>query len=461
MLISPKYDETKLFLPYQVNWIEDTKTQVLFWEKTRRGGMTYAEAFADVKDVLEGNEDDIWFTSKSDSAAEEYIIYCAKWAELFKQFYEQVDEKILDDNGKSILKRTIRFKINGVKRRITALSSSPDEMRSKGGKVVIDEYAFHKDDTALWKSAYATAKIWGHRIRVISTHNGKGTEFYRWIEKIKAQKVKFGLHTTTIEQALDQGLLDRIRNQQTTADDRKEFLQELRDESGSEENYLEEFMCVAVDESTAFITYNLIKANESANTLLNSLDEVTGDLYIGVDIGRKKDLTVIWINEKLGDKFFTRKVIVLSNMAFSEQKTILFPFIEHSNVRRVCIDSTGLGMNLAEDAQIRFGTYRIEMVTFTAKAKEEMATHSRNMLDDRLFTIPESPEIREDFHSMKKIVTGTGNIRFDSERALTDGHADRFWAASLALNAGRNYSTEPPIVISRGRRKMSAELEKY
>lgn len=39
--------------------------------------------------------------------------------------------------------------------------------------------------------------------------------------------------------------------------------------------------------------------------------EPADDLYLGMDIGRKKDLSVIWIDEKKGDVFWTRMVLVL------------------------------------------------------------------------------------------------------------------------------------------------------
>ncbi len=50
-------------------------------------------------------------------------------------------------------------------------------MRRRGGKLVVDEFAHHAQGDELWRAAQAVA-TWGHSIRVLSTHNGKGCRFY-------------------------------------------------------------------------------------------------------------------------------------------------------------------------------------------------------------------------------------------------------------------------------------------
>lgn len=103
-------------------------------------------------------------------------------------------------------------------------------------------------------------------------------------------------------------------------------------------------------------------------------------------------------------------------------------------VRRCCIDATGLGAQLAEEAAEKFGP-RVEPVPFTQAVKEDLAIALRRKFEDRLVRIPAGREIREDIHSVKKITTASGNLRFDAERS--DGsHADRFWALALAVHAG-------------------------
>ena len=168
---------------------------------------------------------------------------------------------------------------------------------------------------------------------------------------------------------------------------------------------------------------------------MRSLDNITGDLFVGMDIGRKKDLTHITVLEELGSVKYMRKGITLKNTRFRDQKKILYGILKHPKFRRAAIDATGIGAQLAEDAQIDFGKSRVYAMQFTAKSKEEMAFNMRREMEDRNLRIPDDEDLREDFHSVKKIQSDSGVIRFDVDSSHTDGHADRFWSCALALFA--------------------------
>ena len=45
--------------------------------------------------------------------------------------------------------------------------------------------------------------------------------------------------------------------------------------------------------------------------------------------------------------------------------------------------------------------------------------------------------LAEDLHSIRKIPTPSGNMRYAGERTA-DGHADRFWALALCNEAASN-----------------------
>jgi len=53
--------------------------------------------------------------------------------------------------------------------------------------------------------------------------------------------------------------------------------------------------------------------------------------------------------------------------------------------------------------------------------------------------LPDNPLIFSDFRAIKKIQTAGDNVRFAADRGK-NGHADRFWAAALALHAGKDTS---------------------
>ena len=184
--------------------------------------------------------------------------------------------------------------------------------------------------------------------------------------------------------------------------------------------------------------------------ILKSLDDTKGDLYVGIDIGRRKDLTAIWCLERFENSKYTRKVKILEKTPFHIQYEIISKILKHPKLRRCCIDSTGIGMQIAETAQRDFGKYRVEAVMFTNKSKEEMAYNLRTNFEDKSVFIPNDHDIREDLHSIRRIYTKAGNIRFDAESSEVNGHADRFWALALALIACSTTS-EPTKITSRKR----------
>src|SRR5574341_69918 len=189
------------FLPYQIRWLED-RSSIKIWDKSSRNGATDAEAFEDVTDCAQKKVPSVWFTSADETAAKEYIDYCEFWARLINIVIEFIGESLIESE-EDITSLQIQFSNNT---KIHALTSSPKTLRSKGGKIVIDEYAHHKDPDALWKAAKPVA-TWNYPIRVLSTHNGQKNQFYKFLEAVKQGKLNWSLHKTDIFQAVDEGLL--------------------------------------------------------------------------------------------------------------------------------------------------------------------------------------------------------------------------------------------------------------
>lgn len=418
------------FLRYQTDWLKD-ESKVKIWEKSRRIGATYAQSYEDVRDCLKAKIPSVWFSSADESAGKEYIKYCEMWAKLHNAGAKTLGEVVLDEKH-GIKGTVIEFK-NG--RRITALSSNPKAFRSKGGKVVLDEFAWHDDADTLWAAAKPCI-TWGFPLRILSTHNGTTCRYFRFIDQVKKDKLKWNLHTTTIHRAVEDGLVDKILGRKTTAAERAEWLDAERASCDDEDTWLQEYCCVPVDGASAFLTYDVIRSCESADCLVEDLNSLSGDLFLGYDVARKKDLAVISVLEKYGGMAWLRKLLVMEKTKFSAQKEILWRLLALPRLRRGCIDSTGIGMQMAEEAQDAFGKYRVEAVNFSGPVKEELAYGLRNYFDDKAIRVPDDFAFREDLHSVKKVTTAAGNIRFDvagTERA--GGHADRFWATALAAHA--------------------------
>ena len=335
-----KFQKNEYWLPYQKEWLNDD-SQIKFWEKSRRIGATYVQSYEDVRDCVtkkyfyRERPLKIWFTSADLSASKEYIDYCKEWAVFFNSIAKDLGEIIIDED-KDIKAYCLEFS-NGAK--IFALSSNPSQFRSKGGKVVIDEYAFHKDQKALWKSAFASAKMWKYPIRVLSTHNGQLCNFYKIVSLIKQGKLNYSLHTTPIQKAVRQGLADKIEGKVLTEKQRQAFLDDLKKDAGDELTWQEEFCCIAVDEATAFLPYNLILNCKEDNVFRAFSDlEKSGDLFLGFDVARHNHLSVITVFEKIGSIKFLRYQVELSKTTYREQKNILYSFLKLKNLKRACIE---------------------------------------------------------------------------------------------------------------------------
>ena len=121
--------------------------------------------------------------------------------------------------------------------------------------------------------------------------------------------------------------------------------------------------------------------------------------------------------------------------------------MQNRAVRRLCIDSTGIGAMLAERLATRFG-HRVEPVHFTAAVKSDLAMPLLRLFQDRLVRIPADPLVREDLHKVRKIVTTSNNVRLEADRDA-GGHADRFWALALACHAALDTPRALPPSIAR------------
>lgn len=429
-----------IFLGFQGRWVTD-KSRLKLMEKGRQIGLSWSTAYAaDERTAAEGARHDQWVSSRDDLQARLFIEDCKMWASVMNMAAQDLGEVVLDP--KERLSAYVLQFASG--RRIHSMSSNPDAQAGKRGGRILDEFALHPDPRKLWSIAYPGI-TWGGSMEIISTHRGSHNFFNQLIREVRENGNPKGisLHRVTLQDALDHGFLFKLQ-QMLPADDERQAMSEadyfdfVRRGCADEESFLQEYMCCPADDDVAFLEYDLIASAEYPATANWQCIE-GGRLFAGIDIGRKKDLTVLWVVELLGDVLYTRHVECLQNMRKSEQEQIIWPWIERCE--RCCIDATGLGIGWADDAQDKFGMHRVEAVTFTPRVKEALAYPIRSRMEDRTFRIPYDPHIRADLRQVTKQVTSAGNVRFTAERS-PDGHADRFWAAGLALQAASQPVTE-------------------
>jgi phage FluMu gp28-like protein len=302
--------------------------------------------------------------------------------------------------------------------RITALPASPDTARGFSGSVLSDEFAFHKDSRAIWQALFPVISA-GYRIIVISTPNGTSGKFY---ELWTGQDNAWSKHQVDIYQAVADGLPRNI--------------EELKKGLNDQDAWEVEFECKFREGDSNWITHDLIDGCEDA--LAGDPTQWAGEpVFIGVDVGLRRDLTCFWVVERVGDVLWTRQIVTMKGENFSRQEERLAEVVNQyqGRVARICVDQTGMGEGVVENFQKRFGSSRVEGIIFSGPNKLVLATGGKQAFEDRKLRLPMGdPDLRADLRKLRKTVTATGAARFEAERDEA-GHADRAWACFLAIHA--------------------------
>jgi len=449
-----------IFLPFQSRWIKDT-SRLKLMEKSRQIGISWATAYAaDERTAAQGARNDQWVSSRDDLQARLFIEDCKMWAGIMHQAARDLGEVVIDPKDR-ISAYVLEFASG---KRIHSMSSNPDAQAGKRGGRILDEFALHPDPRKLWAIAYPGI-TWGGNMELISTHRGSHNFFNQLIREAREHGNPKGisLHRVTLKDALDQGFLFKLQ-QMLPADDERQAMDEaeyfdfVRAGCADEESFQQEYMCNPADDDVAFLEYGLIASCEyAAGTDWQRIEADRPRLYAGIDIGRRHDLTVLWVVEQLGSVLYTRHVEALRNMRKSEQEAIIWPWI--GRCERTCIDQTGLGIGWVDDAQDRFGAHKVEGVTFTSSTKEALAYPLRGAMEDRAIFVPYNPKVRADLRQVTKQVTPAGSVRFTAERT-PDGHADHFWALALAKHAASS-PTAPIEFMSSGPRAPASDFSGF
>lgn len=486
------------FLPYQSRWSED-RAQVKLWEKSRRIGASWGEAGENTLLAASEHGMDVFYIGYTKDMAIEFIEDCAAWARHYKLAAGAVEEFVFKETDKTGGEREIQaFRIrfaSGFK--IEALSSRPRNLRGKQGKIVIDEAAFHDDLPGLVKAAIAML-MWGGRVVIISTHNGEESHFNELITLIRAGKVPYSLHRTTLDDALAEGLYQRIclRLGQTWSKTAEEkWRQDLLDQYGEDAN--EELLCIPARGGGIYLPRNLVEACMSpdipvirlacktsfaqepdwirAKTIRQWCDEnlkpvlavMRQDVlsYLGEDFGRSGDLSVqLPLCEYRNLSYRAPFVVELRNVPFTEQEFILKYLCDR--LPRFCgaaLDARGNGQYLAERAMQYYGAHRILQVMLSQEWYRDNMPRYKQAFEDRNIMLPKDGDILDD-HRAVRMDKGVAKVPWSGKgRDGGQRHGDSAIAGALALYAATNLAGfyEIPPVRSSSLRSMTRETDAF
>ncbi|MBI3987175.1 MAG: hypothetical protein HY343_09655 [Lentisphaerae bacterium] len=436
------------FLPYQNRWIDDDSPFKIY-PKSRRIGITFATSYRCFKKCLARRDFTQWVSSRDLLTAKEFISdYIARWCKLANVAATGLagDQVEVFDASKDVKAFIADFPITNS--RIVSLSSTPEVFAGKGGDVLLDEVDLHEDQGRLIDMAMPVT-TWGGQLEAVSAYRVDGSPASVWArlvaEAAAANPMHASLHRTTILDAIDQGFVEKVNAATGRKQTREEFLQQLRAKCRTEAAWQSQYMCNPQDDGGALLPYSLLAQCETDAPELQAHRDPAAPAYLGIDIGRRHDLSCFWLVRRHGLTFWTDKILIFAKTLFRDQLQAAAELLRDPSIIRCCVDSTGIGAMLAEELHLRFG-HRVEEIQFTNAVKLELGMPMLQAFEDKAIRIPTSNEIREDLHKVRKTATKAGNIRLEAE-SDDEGHADRFWALALALHASVNSVAPAPITI--------------
>ncbi len=478
---------------YQKRWVLD-KSRFKIGKWSRQAGKSFATSLEAVLGCFE-NPGTTWvFLSAGERQSKELMRTAAIHARAINMAISELGDTFRAEDRTEYKQLEILFP-NGS--RIIGLPANPNTARGHSAHILLDEFAFHKDSREIWKALFFTVTR-GYKIRIISTPQGKKNKFYeQWTAKTLqsfdgpdeiyvGEKGGWSKHSVTIHQAVAMGL--DLRDEEGNPCEPEDLRLALNDDEAWHQEALVEFL----DETTAWLPYDLIEGVEDARILAEPswverlgseaeahhakykhlesppaydsswlAEEVpfVGDLYLGFDVARRRDLSVIWLDEEQEHLYCSRAVIALAKKPFGVQRIVFLSLMKLPRFRRACIDKTGIGEEMYERAAEVFGM-RVEGIDFTNANKETLAQGVKKSFEDQRDRIPADNTIRQSLHSVKKTPTETGHFRFDADRTDAIGHADHFWSKALCVHA-RTKVSGPVKVVSRGRRETATMMKGY
>lgn len=388
---------------YQRDWIrDDSRFRLLL--KSRQTGFSYATGLEVMLGALARDENQI-VVSASQDQSDIVRRYCTLWADKYAVEYLEDGNSLIMPGGK----------------RCIFLPCNPRTVQGYTGDLYLDEFAWHMKNRLMWSTVIPIATQGRKRVTVISTPYTE-TDMFGELVANPDKYNRFSRHTVTIHDAIRDGLPVDIEDIRSLLDDI---------------SFAQAYECKFFSDALSLLSPDEVRAAFDDGCLRHVPDWVSG----GVDIGRYKDLTALILAEEYlenGEKLVAvRHMDTMSGMAFDAQKSHIASVIESWKIKRMAVDATGIGANLAEDMQ-KLYPGKIIPTTFTREKKEAWALGVKKLFESGKIRIPNDRDLVMQLHSIKRKPTEKG-FTYDADRNERVKHADLFWALALAVQdfAGR------------------------
>ncbi|WP_447314554.1 hypothetical protein ACNHKA_26450 [Klebsiella michiganensis] len=467
---------------------------ILAIPKGRRTGITFAwglnsTLIAGAQKAAGG--DNVYYIGDTKEKGLEFIGYVAKFARVIAaqqaQDVSAIEEFLFEDqdeqgNTRMIAAYRVRF-ASGFQ--VAALSSRPANIRGLQGVVIIDEAAFHADVQGVLDAATALL-IWGGRIVVISSENGKNNPFHQFCKDI--EEGRYGddaaVLRITFDDAVTNGLFERVcamKGDVATVEGKKTWYNRIRNAYGPRKAAMREELdaiprdgngiCIpgvwierampeerpvirlALDDDFIHMTEAERAAwgndwidRELRPVMAETLNPEQRHVF-GMDFARHRHFSSIVpmaiMQNLCRDVPF---LLELNNVPSALQQQILFWLIEHlPRQSGGAMDATGPGMVLAEYTADRYGRPRIAEITLNRKWYGFWMPKFTGLFEDSMIILPRDENTAQDLRAVENI-DGVPMVASLEKKDLKDPelvrHGDTAIAGCLANYAALNLATE-------------------
>jgi len=405
--------------PYQLKFLEDASKQIATrW--SRQSGKTKSFGIKGLKFcVLHPMSQAIIVAP----GLRQSMLVCDRFEETYYQMAEPA--------RKAWVSKLQRTKVTFHNRsRMKFLPYSLHRLRGETSDLIfVDEAAFIRDDEILFdnvlKPMMATRWEKGAQIIASSTPWGRNNMFYRFCKDPKIAP-EWSQHHVTWKESVQAGLIPL------------EFIEKQKREILSD-RFLREYEAEFTEDIDRWLPQDLISSCVSSDIEAWEFEDFfTGkEVFLGVDLGKKVDYSVVAATEKVGDTIVLRHVKVF-DLETPYASVIGYVKVLSERWRsaiRVFVDQTGVGEYIVEDMKRAGIDAQIEGVLLSLPAKEEICSYLKQKMQNKQFSLYYDNDIISNLNTETFELTKDGRIHYAHPEGT---HDDIYWSIALACTASRS-----------------------
>jgi uncharacterized protein YjcR len=439
----------ELFTTYQKRWHANKDKRTRFILKSRQIGATFYFAWEALEDAIITGKNKI-FLSASRSQVMVFRAYICSFARKYFEIELKGAPIILSNEAQ------LHF-----------LSTNAQTAQSYNGDLYVDEVFWMNNFNNIWHVAKGMAAHKQYTRTLFSTASSMSHEAYpmwsgeRYNEGRKNEdKQELDTRHKTVHGghlAKDRIWRDFVTIEDADADGFDKFdIEEIKEENTPDE-YDNLFMGHFIDDShSVFKLADLLTCGNDSQHWKDYKERaprpfLNRPVWLGYDPARSRDdatLAIISPPVLPGEKFRVLKRMYFKGKDLRQQALEIEKITKKYNVQHIGIDVTGIGWGVYDLVKVFYP--RALAINYSVEIKTKLVLKMMDVIgEDRFEYDAGDKDIPQAFLSVKKFVTGNGQISYCAHRSKDSGHGDVFFAIAHAIYK------EP---ISHGRRKSKLTL---